>query len=81
MTRLGQKVRELRLETGMTQRRLAEAGAISHSLVNALETGRRKYVNAIDIRGLAKGLQVPEDNLWRVVPGGRSEARYICLTG
>jgi len=57
--------------------RLAEKAGVSHSLVSALESGRRKYVSPQDIEQLARGLEVPADDLWMLVPGGRSDRRYI----
>ncbi len=80
MTALGQKVKELRVAKGMTQQRLAEKADVSHSLISALESGRRKYVSAQDIERLAKALEVPENDLWKLVPGGKSEQRYIPIT-
>ncbi len=81
MTPLGQKVKELRVTKGITQQRLAERAGIGHSLISALESGRRKYVSPEDVRALARGLEVPEDELWRVIPGGKREQRYISITG
>lgn len=79
MTALGQKVKELRVAKGMTQQRLAEKGEVSHSLISALESGRRKYVSAQDIERLAKGFDIRPDELWRLVPGGKSDQRYISI--
>ncbi len=81
MTALGQKVKELRVSKGMTQQRLAEKAEVSHSLISALESGRRKYVSAQDIERLAKALDMPSNELWKLVPGGKSEQRYIPITG
>ncbi len=81
MTALGQRVKEMRVSKGMTQQRLAEMADVSHSLISALESGRRKYVSAQDIERLAKALETPENELWKLVPGGRSEQRYIPITG
>ncbi len=81
MTALGQRVKELRVSKGMTQQRLAEKAEVSHSLISALESGRRKYVSAQDIERLAKALDVPSNDLWKLVPGGKSEQRYIPISG
>lgn len=81
MTSLGKKVKELRVSKGMTQQRLAEKADVSHSLISALESGRRKYVSSEDVERLAKGLDTRSDELWRLIPGGRSEQRYISITG
>ena len=80
-TALGQKVKELRVAKGMTQQRLAEKAGVSHSLISALESGRRKYVSPQDIDGLATGLGVSSNDLWRTVPGGKSDQRYISIIG
>jgi transcriptional regulator with XRE-family HTH domain len=80
MTMLGQKIRELRTSKGMTQQRLAEKADVSHSLISALESGRRKYVSAPEIDRVAEALDLPAGDLWALVPGGRSEARYIPIT-
>ncbi len=81
MTALGQKVKELRVNRSMTQQRIAEKADVSHSLISALESGRRKYVSAEDIERLAKGLDVRPDELWKLIPGGKSKQQYIPITG
>lgn len=80
-TTLGQKVKELRVAKGMTQQRLSEKAGVSHSLISALESGRRKYVSPQDIDGLATGLGISSNDLWRAVPGGKSDQRYISIVG
>jgi transcriptional regulator with XRE-family HTH domain len=79
-TLLGLKVYELRVSKGMTQRRLADKAEVLPSMIAAMESGRRKYVVASDIEKLAEALGVPADALWELVPGGRSERRYIAIT-
>jgi transcriptional regulator with XRE-family HTH domain len=81
MTALGQKVKELRVSKGMTQQRLAEKAEVGHSLITALESGRRRYVSASDVERLAKALDVSMNELWKTIPGGKSDARYIPITG
>ncbi len=81
MTALGQKVKELRVMKGITQQRLAEKAGVGHSLIAALESGRRKYVSPQDVERLAEGLELPVDELWKLIPGGKSEQRYIPITG
>lgn len=81
MTPLGQRVKELRVAKGMTQQRLAEKAGVSHSLISALESGRRKYVSSPDVEGLARGLGVSADEIWKQVPGGKSDQRYISIVG
>lgn len=81
MTALGQKVKEQRVLKGMTQQRLAEKAGMGHSLISALESGRRKYLSAQDVDSLAKGLDMKADDLWKLIPGGRSDQRYISIAG
>ncbi len=81
MTALGERVKELRVARGMTQQRLAEKSEVSHSLVAALELGRRRYVSAADVEQLAKGLDVRPEELWKLIPGGKSDRRYISIVG
>ncbi|RJP46444.1 MAG: XRE family transcriptional regulator [Armatimonadetes bacterium] len=80
MSALGQKVKELReTNKGLTQQRLAEKARVGHPLISALESGRRKYISAEDVERLARGLDVQPDELWKLIPGGKSEARYILI--
>jgi len=53
---------------GMTQQRLAERAEVGHSLVAALESGRRRYVSAEDVEQLARGLDIPAEDLWEADP-------------
>ena len=79
MTPLGQKIKELRIANGMTQIGLAEKAEVAHSLNSALESDRRKYVFAEDVERLARGLDIPAGELWKLIPGGRSDLRYISI--
>ncbi len=81
MMTLGQKVKELRVSRGLTQQRLAEKAGVGHSLIAALESGRRKYMSAQEVERLATGLEVPSDDLWRLIPGGKQSVRYIPIAG
>ncbi len=80
MTPLAQKVRELRQSKRMTSLAVAERGELSFSLITQLETGRRKYLTADDIERLAVALDVPVEELWGLIPGGRSERRWIPIS-
>ena len=77
LTPLGQRVRELRKARGLRSTQLAARGGFSHTLIASLETGRRKYVTPIDIAMLAAALEVPESELWDLIPAGKSERRYV----
>jgi transcriptional regulator with XRE-family HTH domain len=81
MTALGEKVKKLRVGKRTTQQGLAEAAEVGHSLITSLESGRRRYVSSEDVRRLAKGLNVRPAELWRTIPGGEREARYILIIG
>ncbi len=79
MTPLAQKVRELRQAKRMTSLNVAEKGALSFSLITQLETGRRKYLTAEDIERLATALDIPAEELWGLIPGGKSDRRWILI--
>lgn len=76
---LGKVVRMRRTELKMTQQQLATELGTTPSLIVALETGKRRYVSASDIKGLAKGLSLNESYLWSHIPEGKSALRYIPL--
>jgi DNA-binding Xre family transcriptional regulator len=80
MTPIGQKVRELRLSKKMTSLNVAEKGDLSFSLITQLETGRRKYLTADNVERLAVALDVPSAELWALIPGGKSDKRWIEIT-
>jgi len=80
MTPLAQKVREFRLANGLTPSRLAANFGVTDSLIIGLEKGLRKYVTRHDIERLAKGLGVPEEELWALIPRGNSGKWYIAIT-
>ncbi len=79
MIQLGQKVKALRGSIGMTQERLAEKSHVSLATIDALESGQRRYVTAMEVEQLAGALDVPSDELWRQIPGGKLDARFIAL--
>ncbi len=76
---LGELVKARRVELGLTQVQLAEKGGITQSLISELERGRRRYVTAADVRGLARALDLPEAEVWAAIPRERNGTRYIPL--
>lgn len=57
-----QRLKELRLENGLTQDQLAKATGISNSAIGFCETGKR-VPNALAIVALAKFFEVSADYL------------------
>lgn len=72
-------VRGYRLQHGLTRSSLAQRGGFSFSFVADIETGRRRYVSPEQVTVLVRAMGCPEEELWALIPGGRSEARYIPL--
>jgi transcriptional regulator with XRE-family HTH domain len=60
--RFGDKLRELRLERGLTQERLAELAQLDRTYVSGVERGRRN-VSLSNIHRLALALDVPASEL------------------
>lgn len=71
---MGQRIRELRKRSGMTQKELAEASGVGESVLRSFELGAR-YPKERYLQGLAKALHIrPEAFL---VYGIESEAQFI----
>lgn len=64
-SRLGKRIRELRLAAQLSQRGLAERAHISPSYVSKLETGARPNVSVDIIRSIARALNYPLETLLR----------------
>ena len=60
----GQRVRELRLQRGLSQEKLAEISGLHRTYISSLELGKRN-VSLVNIHALAKALQVTADELLR----------------
>lgn len=58
----GRKVRELRVERGLSQEKLAEISGLHRTYISSLELGKRN-VSLVNIHALAKALQVNADEL------------------
>ena len=68
-TRLfGQRVRQRRLELGLSQEQLAEASGLHRTYVGSLERGERN-VALLNILRLANGLELDPGDLLRGLPG------------
>jgi len=61
--RLGEKVRRLRTERGLTQTELADRAGVSQAIISRLENKIRTNVNADVLKGLAKALGCTTDYL------------------
>lgn len=72
-------VRSYRLQHVLTRSALAQRGGFSFSFIADVETGRRRYVNPEQVSLLAHAMGCPEEELWALIPDGRSNARYIPL--
>lgn len=64
LKRFGQKVRELRVQQGLSQEKLAELSGLHRTYISSLELGKRN-VSLVNIHALAKALQVPPDDLFK----------------
>ncbi|RJP47935.1 MAG: XRE family transcriptional regulator [Anaerolineaceae bacterium] len=62
LKRFGQKVRDLRIQRGLSQEKLAELSGLHRTYISSLELGKRN-VSIVNIHALAKALQVPPDEL------------------
>jgi len=62
LKRFGQKVRDLRIQRGLSQEKLAELSGLHRTYISSLELGKRN-VSIVNIHALAKALQVTPDEL------------------
>ncbi len=60
------KIRELRLEKRLTQKRLASVAGISQSYLNELEKGRKKNPSMATLDKIALGLEVKVSDLFNL---------------
>src|SRR3954454_14065489 len=63
LSTLGERVRRLRAERGMTQEQLAERAGVSVDLVKKLEQGRRESARLTTLTKLAQALDVSRSEL------------------
>ena len=80
---LGEKVKRLRTERGLTQMELAERAGISQAIISRLEGKVRHNVNADVLKSLAKALGCTTDYLVGMHEDEESEllAAAVALVG
>jgi len=59
----GQRVRELRVERGLSQEKLAEISGLHRTYISSLELGKRN-VSLVNVHALAKALKVSVASLF-----------------
>lgn len=69
LKRLGRRVRERRLELGLTQAKVVAAGGPSISVLSKIETGAREYGDRV-ITSLEKVLQWERGSVEAILTGG-----------
>ena len=76
----GKRLRELRIEKGMTLRALADAAGLNFTYLSKIENGRLPYTPAADkIRSLAEALDA--DALELLALAGKAPPELEALTG
>ncbi len=67
----GERIRRIRLNKHLTQQQIADrgGGGLTQKHVEAIENGRQKGTDAILIKALSKGLDIPYDELVRTIYG------------
>lgn len=58
LKRFGQRIRELRLETGLSQEKFALAIGMDRTYLSSVESGKRN-LSILNIKKIADGLEVP----------------------
>lgn len=65
----GQRVRELRQKTGLSQEKFALMIGMDRTYFSSVESGKRN-ISLLNIIKIADGLKVPVDNLFKNLYGG-----------
>jgi len=60
---LGEIIRDARIKSGMSQRKLAEISGISRPLINLLEAGKRMNTSINTVTSLANALHIPAQEI------------------
>lgn len=58
LKRFGQRIRELRLETGLSQEKFALTIGMDRTYLSSVESGKRN-LSILNIKKIADGLEVP----------------------
>ncbi len=61
--RLGERIKERRIQLGLTQSELAVRAGVPQSMIAALESGARSEVRSRALRNLARALRCSADDL------------------
>lgn len=78
--KFGEKLREIRLERGMTLRDLADKVNVNFSYLSKIENNKLEYTPSMDtIRAIAKALEVDEIELLKLAD--KMPAELVPLTG
>ena len=60
---LGERLKARRMQLGLSPTRLAEMANVSRATITALENGHQPTASSADLRGLARALSLPLDQL------------------
>jgi len=71
MTPLRIRLREFRLDAGLSQAELAARSGVRQASISALETGKARRFDAVTVERLAAVLGVSPHELFETVPGRR----------
>lgn len=72
MLTLGEEIKRLRLEAGMTQGELSQAAGISQPMIALIESGKREGTNSKYINKLCAAFNVPTDHFAQFISPGVS---------
>ena len=60
---LGEKIRQRRVQLGLSQHELAQRTGIPQSRISELESGTRSQMSLKNLRNMARALQISADDL------------------
>jgi transcriptional regulator with XRE-family HTH domain len=61
---MGYRIREVRLQRGITQTELSVKSGVSRAIINGLETGRSSVTTTETLLKIARALEVTADELF-----------------
>ena len=73
--RFGQRLKEIRLQKGLSQEKLAELSNLHRTYISSIELGHRN-VSLKNIEALAKALEVPIEKLFSHIKGANHDERH-----